>query len=154
MPNKELIEKYKNLIVASGNKDKYNRMGIYCIKLDDSIVYVGKSLNMLGRVAQHMVHLENPYCKESNAHKYKILRVAHQQGYKISFDVLCYARNKYDLAEKEAQYIEKYSPALNYQLVKSSGKGWIPNESAKTITLPQLLSLLEKKSMGMCGQSK
>ena len=30
---------------------KYEHPGIYCIKVDDKIVYIGKSLNMLKRVA-------------------------------------------------------------------------------------------------------
>ncbi len=31
--------------------DKYEHPGIYCIKVDGKIVYIGKSLNMLKRVA-------------------------------------------------------------------------------------------------------
>lgn len=34
-----------------GLADKYEHAGIYCIKIDEHIVYIGKSLNMLKRVA-------------------------------------------------------------------------------------------------------
>ena len=34
-----------------GYAPKYDHAGIYCIKIDDSIVYIGKSHNMLKRVA-------------------------------------------------------------------------------------------------------
>ena len=34
-----------------GLADKYEYAGIYCIKIDDDIVYIGKSMNMLRRVA-------------------------------------------------------------------------------------------------------
>ena len=34
-----------------GFADKYEHAGIYCIKIDDDIVYIGKSMNMLRRVA-------------------------------------------------------------------------------------------------------
>lgn len=30
---------------------KYEHAGIYCIKIDDKIVYIGKSANMLRRIA-------------------------------------------------------------------------------------------------------
>ena len=36
-----------------GYAAKYDHAGIYCIKIDDTIVYSGKSHNMLKRVAQH-----------------------------------------------------------------------------------------------------
>ena len=34
-----------------GLADKYEHAGIYCIKIDDDIVYIGKSTNMLRRIA-------------------------------------------------------------------------------------------------------
>ena len=34
-----------------GLAGKYEHAGIYCIKIDDKIVYIGKSSNMLRRVA-------------------------------------------------------------------------------------------------------
>ncbi len=44
-------ENMYNLLKRKGLADKYEHAGIYCIKIDDDIVYVGKSHNMLKRVA-------------------------------------------------------------------------------------------------------
>ena len=42
-----------NWLKRKGYDQKYERAGIYCIKVDDRIVYIGKSHNMLKRVAAH-----------------------------------------------------------------------------------------------------
>ena len=42
-----VYEKFKK----NGLADKYEHPGIYCIKVEGKIVYIGKSLNMLKRVA-------------------------------------------------------------------------------------------------------
>ena len=44
-------ENMYNYLNRKGYADKYDHAGIYCIKIDDSIVYIGKSHNMLKRVA-------------------------------------------------------------------------------------------------------
>ncbi len=44
-------ENMYNLLKRKGLADKYKFAGIYCIKIDDDIVYIGKSNNMLKRVA-------------------------------------------------------------------------------------------------------
>ena len=41
-----------------GLAPKYEHPGIYCIKLDDQLVYIGKSKNMLWRVASHYVGIQ------------------------------------------------------------------------------------------------
>ena len=38
-------------MIRKGLVPKYDHAGIYCIKVDDRIVYIGKSSNMLWRVA-------------------------------------------------------------------------------------------------------
>lgn len=50
---------------------KYDHAGIYCIKIDDTIVYIGKSMNMLKRVAQHYAAI-----KGQKERKYRILAEA------------------------------------------------------------------------------
>jgi len=40
-----------NWLKRNGLSDKYEHAGIYCIKIDESVVYIGKSYNMLKRVA-------------------------------------------------------------------------------------------------------
>ena len=71
---------------------KYNKPGIYCIKLKGKIVYIGKSLNMLKRLSQHIVEIQNEHPRN---HKYVILRAAMLQGIPIDFDVLqkCYGHS-------------------------------------------------------------
>ena len=44
-------ENVYNWLKRKGYADKYEHAGIYCIKIDDTIVYIGKSSNMLKRVA-------------------------------------------------------------------------------------------------------
>ena len=41
-----------------GYAPKYDHAGIYCIKINDTIVYIGKSHNMLKRVAQHYAAIQ------------------------------------------------------------------------------------------------
>lgn len=40
-----------NWLKRKGLDKKYEHAGIYCIKIDSQIVYIGKSHNMLKRVA-------------------------------------------------------------------------------------------------------
>ena len=49
MPN--YVDNMINFLKRKGLADKYEFAGIYCIKIDDDIVYIGKSHNMLRRVA-------------------------------------------------------------------------------------------------------
>lgn len=100
-------------------KWKYNKPGIYCIKVQGQIVYIGKSLNMLSRIAQHIFEINR---NKQKSHKYQVLRQIKDKGVNIQFDVLrkCYAKTAtelYDaLGDAEAWYIQQYKPALNYQL--------------------------------------
>ena len=84
MPN--YVDNMTNYLKRKGLADKYEKAGIYCIKIDDDIVYIGKSHNMLKRVAQHYVGI-----KSQSELKYRILAEAHRKGHKIDFDVLYYA---------------------------------------------------------------
>ena len=102
-----------------GYGDKYEFAGIYCIKIDDTIVYIGKSRNMLKRVSQHYVEIK----KQSEA-KYRIMAEAQRKGHTINFDVLYYAKENdrdaiiEEIGMKEGEYIRKYSPVLNTQIPK------------------------------------
>lgn len=69
-----------------GLADKYEHAGIYCIKVDEQIVYVGKSANMLRRIAQHYAGVQM-----GSEKKYRILSEARRKGHSINFDVLYYA---------------------------------------------------------------
>ena len=71
-----------------GLAPKYEHAGVYCIKVDDYIVYIGKSMNMLRRVAQHYAGIQ---CETEK--KYRILSEARRKGHAITFDVLYYAQS-------------------------------------------------------------
>ena len=119
MPN--YVDNMVNFLKRKGLADKYEFAGIYCIKIDDDIVYIGKSHNMLKRVAQHYVGI-----KSQSELKYRILAEAQRKGHKIGFDVLYYATEsdynavKDEIGTKEGEYIRKYKPALNTQIPKET----------------------------------
>lgn len=102
-----------------GYAPKYEHAGIYCIKVDDNIVYIGKSVNMLRRVAQHYVGIQ---CEAEK--KYRILSEARRKGHAISFDVLYYAQSRSksqrqaEIGEKEGEFIRAFNPILNTQIPK------------------------------------
>ena len=59
------------MLRRKGLADKYEHPGIYCIKIDNQIVYIGKSRNMLVRIAEHYVGI-----KQGSERKYRILAEA------------------------------------------------------------------------------
>ena len=68
-----------------GYSAKYEHAGIYCIKIDNTIVYIGKSTNMLRRIAEHYVAIKT---NRDNRSKYYVLAEAKRKGHAINFDVL------------------------------------------------------------------
>lgn len=108
-----------NYLKRKGLASKYEHAGIYCIKVDEQIVYIGKSHNMLKRVAQHYVGIK---CESEL--KYRILSEVQRKGHSINFDVLYYATRQGhysiddEIGEKEGEYIREYKPLLNTQIPK------------------------------------
>lgn len=108
-----------NYLKRKGLAPKYEHAGIYCIKVDEQIVYIGKSHNMLKRVAQHYVGIK---CESEL--KYRILSEVQRKGHSINFDVLYYATRQGhysiddEIGEKEGEYIREYKPLLNTQIPK------------------------------------
>lgn len=49
-----LDEKIKKDLIKAGHGRKYYKPGIYSISIEDKLVYIGKSSNMLKRIASHM----------------------------------------------------------------------------------------------------
>ena len=100
-----------------GYGEKYDHAGIYCIKIDDTIVYIGKSHNMLKRVSQHYAAIMGQSEK-----KYRIFAEAQRKGHSINFDVLYHAAETYypavkeEIGQKEGEYIRQYKPVLNTQI--------------------------------------
>lgn len=114
------VENVREMLRRKGFAPKYEHPGIYCIKLDDEIVYIGKSKNMLDRIAQHYVGT-----KACSERKYRILAEAQRKGHTVGFDVLYYAKSKRpyeineEIGEKEGEMIREYHPILNTQIPKS-----------------------------------
>ena len=123
---------------------KYNHAGIYCIKINGQIVYVGKSLNMLTRIADHTLEIIEG---TSKSNKYKVLHKAYErEDCFIEFDVLYDTIRKReeaiikDIGNAEARFINKHKPALNYQIPKIGDyTHYTVNKKAKIITLEEIL---------------
>ena len=119
-----------NWLKRKGLAEKYEHAGIYCIKIDGEIVYIGKSENMLRRIAQHYVGI-----KTGSEKKYRILEEARRKGHGITFDVLYYAKSRRyadklaEIGEKEGEYIRRHRPVLNTQIPKEEDwHKWDTNE--------------------------
>lgn len=129
------------MLRRKGLSPKYEHPGIYCIKLDDQIVYIGKSENMLRRVAEHYVGIQ----KETEK-KYRILSEARRKGHPITFDVLYdakgkrYAQIEEEIGRKEGELIRQYMPVLNTQIPKAENwRKWDVNTVDARDVLKELL---------------
>ena len=84
------------------------------ILLDGKIVYIGKSRNILMRMAQHYAQLS-----QGKEHKYRLLAEATRNGHKMCFTVLYRAKQTdYDaiteeIGNMEGRYIRLHRPPLN-----------------------------------------
>ena len=114
---------------------------MYSILLDDKVVYIGKSHNILYRMAQHYAEMQ----LLSN-HKYRVLSEARRYGHHIRFSVLYTAAAgnpkaiTEEIGQKEGEYIRRYLPLLNYQIPKEENwREFNTNPRAMTITLDDLL---------------
>lgn len=122
---------------------KYSHGGIYEITINGQLVYIGKSRNMLCRLAQHIFYTQN--LSWTKSHKYKIFALAHLMGYEVKFDVLynSFSLGKKldeEIGQKEAEYINRYHPPLNYQIPDINNyHHFTINRTAKTISLLDIL---------------
>ena len=106
--------KIDSTVIASLYMDDQNIMplvmekGKIQIKIDNTIVYIGKSTNMLRRIAEHYVAIKT---NRDNRSKYYVLAEAKRKGHAINFDVLYDAKAKYyasigeEIGRKEGEYI-------------------------------------------------
>ena len=139
----EFIEDwYKLQLEDEYMRKKYNHAGVYVIMIDDIIVYIGKSTDMLKRTAQHLGGIYF----DTITHKYKILYEAKEKGHTLQFDVLYdspYINSEatlVDIGYQEALWINELQPPLNYQLPKLHNyKSFTVNKKAQVITLDEIL---------------
>ncbi len=105
------------MLRRKGLAPKYEHPGIYCIKVEGQILYIGKSENMLKRVASHYVGIQT-----GSEKKYRLLSEIQRNGHPIDFDVLYYAQQKgtaairEEIGSKEGELIRQYRPVLNTQI--------------------------------------
>ena len=130
-----------NWMKRKGLAEKYEHAGIYCIKIDSNIVYIGKSTNMLWRIAEHYAGIQMGTEK-----KYRIMDEARRKGHNITFDVLYYAKSKgrvnqlAEIGEKEGEYIRHHKPILNTQIPKEENwNNWDMNEVDARVILQTIL---------------
>ena len=106
-----------NYLKRQGLEKQFDHAGIYCIKVDGRIVYIGKSYNMLRRMAQHKVAM-----KRQDELKYRILAEVQRKGCKVRFDVLYdassfgYDNIQEEIGRMESEFIRRHRPMLNTQI--------------------------------------
>lgn len=142
--NHNYVENVCAMLRRKGLADKYEYPGIYCIKLNGQIVYIGKSQNMLERVAAHYVGINTGAAK-----KYRIIwDVAQDLNCSIEFDVLYYAQETSkegiteEIGQKEGELIRQHLPPLNAQIPKEANwRSW----DIKTLNADEVRRLIVNK---------
>ena len=84
--------------------------GIYCIKVNNTIVYIGQSIDIKDRLKDHLIGIQYHFYKEN---KYQLLHSCYWRNeYKITFHIIERCR-KTQLDEKEQFWIKLIHPCLN-----------------------------------------
>ena len=89
--------------------------GIQGIYIEDHLVYIGESSNVLQRWVAHKINTFFDFNqKDYKEEKYMILREAYNMGFRIESKLIekC-SNNKRELKERERYYIEQSKPILN-----------------------------------------
>ena len=111
-------EQLKQFIKENGLLKHCNSAsGIYCITIDDGVVYVGQSKNILERCSQHIYRIENAVLIKEQ--KYLLLLSAKLGGHRVDCHYLEYCDNDI-LTEREDYFIDALEPCLN--ILTPSGK--------------------------------
>lgn len=107
-----------NYLTFKNNKDKEKIQGIYAIEVNNKIVYVGQSTDIVTRCRQHCHKIIKPIenCKKYNGDLsplYIELKNLFNNDYFIKFLILERIEDKSKLKQKEKYYMNKYKPSLN-----------------------------------------
>lgn len=138
---KEILQRYVKTKYIKPHLDK---SGIYCIKIDGVIIYIGKADNLLKRILSHQVNTELGLPE----HKYDVFRGIIQQGYTLCFEVLEYVPNKKNLLIVEGKWIRKYMPIMNYQIPKEDGIHYTVNPIAKKASAEMVIEHVKQYNKG------
>lgn len=159
MSYKTRIENTYQAYLRNPQMQKYHCAGVYAIAIYGQIVYVGESTNILHRMAEHYVYTQSKEDEEHNKtreHKYEILFQSSKRKIKYVFWKLYQASSTHpvdledELKRLERHYINKYYPALNYQIPDAKDyHKYTVQKSAKTITLDELLEEINKRNRGV-----
>ena len=126
----------------NGYGNEYECAGLYAIYIDEILVYIGKSDNILRRLAQHYVGI-----KTNSERKYRILAEAKRKGHKVCLRKIYQAKSKRkweieeEIGKKEGEYIRRYLPPLNYQIPKAENwRQFTTNPAAIRKTLKGIIN--------------
>lgn len=105
--------KKKYYTVMNHKRQKlWQKVGVYGIYCNGTLVYVGKSTNMFHRMCSHMMNTFEPSQKEYNSKKYVQLRAAAFGGAKIQFRPIQFTDLEV-LGDRQQFWIRKEQPPLN-----------------------------------------
>ena len=138
---KEILQRY---VKTKYIKPYLDKSGIYCIKIDGVIIYIGKADNLLKRILSHQVNTELGLPE----HKYDVFRGIIQKGYTLCFEVLEYVPNKKNLLIVEGKWIRKYMPIMNYQIPKEDGIHYTVNPIAKKVSAEMVIEHVKQYNKG------
>lgn len=138
---REILQRY---VKTKYIKPYLDKSGIYCIKIDGVIIYIGKADNLLKRILSHQVNTELGLPE----HKYDVFRGIIQQGYTLCFEVLEYVPNKKNLLIVEGKWIRKYMPIMNYQIPKEDGIHYTVNPIAKKASAEMVIEHVKQYNKG------
>lgn len=135
------VDNIYNKYLQKGWCKKFLSAGVYSITINNKIVYIGKSNNILYRMAEHWALTTNP--KEN---KYKVLAEAKRRNYNVKFNVLYYAKSQTrteieeEIGEREGYFIRLFRPPLNYQIpTEDNWRTYTGNSGALNISLDQIM---------------
>ena len=90
-------------------------MAVYALCIDERIVYVGKSRDLVNRADAHRTKILN-----SDELWYPLARDFHERGHTITMKILA-TPSYYDLDKTEKEYIQKLKPLFNFQNMGEKG---------------------------------
>ena len=121
----------------------YQCAGIYGITINNLLVYIGKSKNILFRMAQHRARMITGSKAE---HKYTVFHEALSRKMRVRFLILYRAGShngealEEELGREEGYFIRKCHPALNTQIPhEDNWRKFDIDPAASKITLDDIL---------------
>ena len=101
--------------------------GIYCIKVDNCIAYIGKSKDVESRIRNHWTNIFR-----ETENKYHLLKTSLFHQHSLSFWIIEECKEE-ELGEKESKWIAALHPCLNSMFNKGNGKELDANTYFNTI---------------------